>query len=783
MELDAHDTNHDSLLVQPLDRRVYLPPLHRIFPSKHPIRWHKVRKYASPLNQAIQFLTTPPPVFNSESNYGWELGADSLEYNVKCRVFERFTKEDFISTVSLVIPAKTRSRRVSGRSTSPEAEAPRDNEPVASEQSLAEQQKLLLRLGPLPPLNPFLVYYQIAGYSNHQLLAFAQQYKRDREEDDAQERARKRRRTVFNPQTVDGQYAAFMTASPQVSQGLRDLRVETPPPASQPPESSDDTGSSRSAKRQKLESKFGLSPVEWQSFNELEAAWEMTDPDDVKALKAKKKYLVAGLYSAHYKTMVAESAAEATIGNLNGAPAKESESATPTGVCSLAIHTPGLNRKVPESFSFPLPRNFGEVILTTEKSFGIPLDIAMVVEKKGGSRLLHIKNREPPLFQKIGRNIFVDRKPRKVVEVAVCRCDLPDDGSPACGEHCLNRCMFIECNPDHCPCGAACTNQSFQTKDFVNKLQVVWTGGRGHGLVTNIDIPAGKLVVEYCGEIISAKTYAERMERDYMDSHNFYCMAYGDNEIIDAARKGTDARFVNHSCEPNCRIEKWFVNGEYCIGLFAEHDVPAGTELTYDYRFQPIVEGPMKACLCGAPRCRGFLGNNKKHREEIREEEHLKESKRSKSQAKGAQTRSTKTASDRAYWIRKHAREKLISQAKRVIKHKDTYLAARPFLIRNLLSRVRVENLAENVGIPGAPVVASRPKRAAAMNASNNIPNRCNGGDVEQKPVEKATKRFALTAKTLTDEMIQGRAKRRNRSIETIVEDLNAAQQGLCCQW
>ena len=69
-----------------------------------------------------------------------------------------------------------------------------------------------------------------------------------------------------------------------------------------------------------------------------------------------------------------------------------------------------------------------------------------------------------------------------------------------------------------------------------------------------------------------------------------------------------------------------FVGGEYCIGLFAEEDIPAGTELTYDYRFQPLMPGSMKECLCGSTKCRGFLGNNKK-REEIKEEE-PKDSKR-----------------------------------------------------------------------------------------------------------------------------------------------------------
>jgi SET domain-containing protein len=49
--------------------------------------------------------------------------------------------------------------------------------------------------------------------------------------------------------------------------------------------------------------------------------------------------------------------------------------------------------------------------------------------------------------------------------------------------------------------------------------------------------------------------------------------------VIDAGDKGNIARFMNHSCNPNCETQKWTVNGDIRIGLFALKDVPAGTEL------------------------------------------------------------------------------------------------------------------------------------------------------------------------------------------------------------
>jgi hypothetical protein len=50
--------------------------------------------------------------------------------------------------------------------------------------------------------------------------------------------------------------------------------------------------------------------------------------------------------------------------------------------------------------------------------------------------------------------------------------------------------------------------------------------------------------------------------------------------------QGNLGRFINHSCEPNCETQKWVVHGELAIGLFTLVDIPAGTELTFDYTFE-----------------------------------------------------------------------------------------------------------------------------------------------------------------------------------------------------
>ncbi|KAI9340555.1 hypothetical protein BDR26DRAFT_861334 [Obelidium mucronatum] len=270
----------------------------------------------------------------------------------------------------------------------------------------------------------------------------------------------------------------------------------------------------------------------------------------------------------------------------------------------LVVHSSSYARKKP--FKFSMPMYYGETLLNTEEDFCLPYDLFRFVKVVGAGemaplpQLSAIGKRKPEQFVRIRKNIFVDRKPRKAAETPICGCKAPEDGSPACGKGCLNRMMQFECTDGKCPAGAACSNQSFQA---------CGTLGRGFGIRTTVLHPKNTFLMEYCGEIISQETCIERMNTIYSHTEHYYFLNYDKSEVIDGCRKGSDARFVNHSCAPNCRIEKWSVNGEYHVGLFADQDIQAGMELTYDYKFESF--GPMKKCRCGAIKCRGFLGINK----------------------------------------------------------------------------------------------------------------------------------------------------------------------------
>ena len=96
-------------------------------------------------------------------------------------------------------------------------------------------------------------------------------------------------------------------------------------------------------------------------------------------------------------------------------------------------------------------------------------------------------------------------------------------------------------------------------------------------------------------------------------------MDFDQSMILDATR-GSIARFINHSCEPNCKMIKWTVSGKPRMALFAgDHGIMTGDELTYDYNFDPYSTKNVQECRCGAPSCRGVLGPKPKETKDVRE--------------------------------------------------------------------------------------------------------------------------------------------------------------------
>uniref|UniRef100_A0A2C9JRL9 Histone-lysine N-methyltransferase n=1 Tax=Biomphalaria glabrata TaxID=6526 RepID=A0A2C9JRL9_BIOGL len=187
------------------------------------------------------------------------------------------------------------------------------------------------------------------------------------------------------------------------------------------------------------------------------------------------------------------------------------------------------------------------------------------------------------------------------------RCECKPDQEDACTTDCLNRMMMYECHPTVCPAGEKCHNQRFQKRQYP-ECEPFKSESRGWGLRCLEDIKKGQFVLEYVGDLIDEEECKRRIEQAHEDNiTNFYMLTMDKNRIIDAGPKGNFSRFMNHSCCPNLETQKWTVNGDIRVGLFALCDIPKGSELTFNYNLE-CLGNEKKACACGSDNCSGFLG-------------------------------------------------------------------------------------------------------------------------------------------------------------------------------
>ncbi|XP_010883339.2 histone-lysine N-methyltransferase 2A isoform X2 [Esox lucius] len=129
----------------------------------------------------------------------------------------------------------------------------------------------------------------------------------------------------------------------------------------------------------------------------------------------------------------------------------------------------------------------------------------------------------------------------------------------------------------------------------------------GRGLFCKRNIDAQEMVIEYAGIVIRS-VLTDKREK-YYDGKGIGCYMFriDDFDVVDATMHGNAARFINHSCEPNCYSRVINVEGQKHIVIFALRKIYRGEELTYDYKF-PIEDPASKLnCNCGARKCRRFL--------------------------------------------------------------------------------------------------------------------------------------------------------------------------------
>ncbi|XP_072803315.1 histone-lysine N-methyltransferase NSD2 isoform X2 [Vicugna pacos] len=238
--------------------------------------------------------------------------------------------------------------------------------------------------------------------------------------------------------------------------------------------------------------------------------------------------------------------------------------------------------------------------------------------------------RKPPPYKHIKVNKpygKVQVHTADISEIPKCNCRPSDENPCGSDSQCLNRMLMFECHPQVCPAGEACQNQCF-TKRQYPETKIVRTDGKGWGLVAKRDIRKGEFVIEYVGELIDEEECMARIRRAHEnDITHFYMLTIDKDRIIDAGPKGNYSRFMNHSCQPNCETLKWTVNGDTRVGLFAVCDIPAGTELTFNYNLD-CLGNEKTVCRCGASNCSGFLGDRPKASAALSSEEKGKKTKK-----------------------------------------------------------------------------------------------------------------------------------------------------------
>ncbi|TVY36643.1 Histone-lysine N-methyltransferase,H3 lysine-36 specific [Lachnellula subtilissima] len=190
-----------------------------------------------------------------------------------------------------------------------------------------------------------------------------------------------------------------------------------------------------------------------------------------------------------------------------------------------------------------------------------------------------------------------------------CSPEYSDSKNHACAEDsdCINRATKMECVDNNCNCGNDCQNQRFQRKQYAN-VSVIKTEQKGYGLRANTDLKAHDFIFEYIGEVINSAVFNKRRyQYDDEGIKHFYFMSLTIREFVDATKKGNLGRFCNHSCNPNCYVDKWVVGERLRMGIFAERDIKAGEELVFNYNVDRYGADP-QVCYCGEPNCVGFIG-------------------------------------------------------------------------------------------------------------------------------------------------------------------------------
>ncbi|XP_030052678.1 histone-lysine N-methyltransferase 2D [Microcaecilia unicolor] len=143
--------------------------------------------------------------------------------------------------------------------------------------------------------------------------------------------------------------------------------------------------------------------------------------------------------------------------------------------------------------------------------------------------------------------------------------------------------------------------------EWKNNVYLARSRIQGLGLYASKDIEKHTMVIEYIGTIIRNEV-ANRREKIYEEQNRgIYMFRINNEHVIDATLTGGPARYINHSCAPNCVAEVVTFDKEDKIIIISSRRIPKGEELTYDYQFDFEDDQHKIPCHCGAWNCRKWM--------------------------------------------------------------------------------------------------------------------------------------------------------------------------------
>ncbi|MCA9478388.1 MAG: SET domain-containing protein-lysine N-methyltransferase [Nanoarchaeota archaeon] len=141
----------------------------------------------------------------------------------------------------------------------------------------------------------------------------------------------------------------------------------------------------------------------------------------------------------------------------------------------------------------------------------------------------------------------------------------------------------------------------------MNPWIIITSSKFGKGAIAAVDIPKGTKIIQYKGKLVS-KELGEKLSDKHRDqitpigTGTLWLFTLNDNYDIDGSRQANEARYINHSCEPNCEAINY---DDEEIWIESIKDIKKGEELNYDYGFdEPDERFP---CFCGSKNCRGWI--------------------------------------------------------------------------------------------------------------------------------------------------------------------------------